>query len=125
MTTVLLTMIILARNIELNRWDKLGNWRLVYGRRKTGKTFFVKEFTQWDHYFFVRRDGMVIDENKEILSYEAFFEVFKRELDKKRIVIDEFHRLPEEFLDYLHYLGGSGELTLISSMLWSINQLFE
>ncbi|MFW6194470.1 MAG: hypothetical protein ACOC5L_03015 [Halobacteriota archaeon] len=118
-------MIMLTRNIDLSRWDKLSSWRLVYGRRKTGKTFFVKEFTEWDHYFFVRRDGMVIDEKNEILSYEAFFEIFKRELDKKSIVIDEFHRLPDEFLDYLHYLGTSGELTLISSMLWSINQLFE
>ncbi len=33
--------------------------------------------------------------------------------------------MPEDFLDYLHYLGTSGELTLISSMLWSINQFFE
>lgn len=125
MMLVLLTVIILTRNIELKRWDTLSSWRLVYGRRKTGKTFFVKEFTKWDHYFFVRRDGMVIDEKNEILAYETFFEIFKRELDKKSIVIDEFHRLPEEFLDYLHYLGNSGELTLISSMLWSINQLFE
>ncbi len=83
MIVVLLTMIILTRNIDLSKWDKLSSWRLVYGRRKTGKTFLVKKFTKWNHYFFLRRDGMVIDEKNEILSYEAFFEIFKRELDKK------------------------------------------
>ena len=67
----ILTMVILTRNIDLRRWKKLGDWKLVYGRRKTGKTFFVKNFTEWDEYFFVRRDGVVIDEDGKMNSVEA------------------------------------------------------
>ena len=118
-------MVILTRNIDLRRWKKLGDWKLVYGRRKTGKTFFVKNFTEWDEYFFVRRDGVVIDEDGKMLTYDTFFEIFKRILGKERVVVDEFHRLPPEFLDFLHYTGEKGELILISSMLWSINKLFK
>ena len=41
----------------------------------------------------------------------------------KKIVIDEFHRLPDEFLDFLHSSGVKGELILITSTLWLAKNL--
>ena len=52
---------ILIRYIDLWRWKRTGNRVLVYGRRKVGKSFFVRNFTHWDTYFHVKRDGGIIE----------------------------------------------------------------
>ncbi len=97
---------------------KVRKWKLVFGRRKTGKTFFVKNFVEWDKYYFVHR-SREITEIKE--GYKIRYEELKREIKERRdirIVIDEFHRLPEEFPDFLHSLAGKGaDLILITSSL--------
>jgi predicted AAA+ superfamily ATPase len=109
--------IVVQRKGELERIKKLGPWVFVFGRRKTGKTYFVKNFLEWDEYFFVRRDNKLLDKDENELSLEAFLEVFKREIGRKVIVIDEFHRLPESFFDFLHSIGIKGRLIAISSTL--------
>jgi len=92
---------------------------MLYGRRKTGKTFFVENFMEYDNFFFVNRDATILEKNSmEKYSWQEFFKVFKEIVGNKRIVIDEFHRLPGEFLDYLHSIGIRGELVLITSTLW-------
>ncbi len=92
---------------------------MLYGRRKTGKTFFVENFMEYDNFFFVNRDATILEKNSmEKYSWQEFFKVFKEIVGNKRIVIDEFHRLPGEFLDYLHSIGIRGELILITSTLW-------
>ena len=53
-----------------------------------------------------------------MLNFFEFFTLFKYLLGNKKIVVDEFHRLPKIFLDYLHSTGQKGELTLVSSTLW-------
>jgi len=98
---------------------------IIYGRRKTGKTFLVKNFIQYDFYFFVGRDKRIIKNGNDILNYKEFFELFK-ELVKlnKTIVIDEFHRLPSEFFDFLHFLGNEkSNLILVSSTTWLTKEL--
>ncbi len=114
---------IIQRPTEDTRFKKLGPWVYVYGRRKTGKTFFVKNFTDWDEYFFVRKDSSLFDKDEKELTYEAFFELFKRLIENKKIVIDEVHRLPESFFDYLHSIGVRGNLTVVSSTLWYSQKL--
>ena len=116
-------MVILNRNVELEKISTAGPWIYICGRRKTGKTFFVKNFLKWDEYFFVRRDGTIFDKDSKEISYETFFEVFKEIIGRKRIIIDEFHRLPEKFFDYLHFLGIKGNLIVISSTLWFSKKL--
>ncbi len=116
-------MVILRRDAELREIKKLGRWVYICGRRKTGKTFFVRNFMKHDMYFFVNRDGTVFTEDGRKISYETFFEVFRSNMGEKRIVIDEMHRLPDEFLDYLHSLGKKGNLVAISSTLWLSHKL--
>lgn len=90
---------------------------MLYGRRKTGKTFLVKNFVKSDKYFFVKRDRTII--NEKAISYETFTELLKGYInDNKTIVIDEFHRLGDDFLDFLHSVGRGGKLILLSSTLY-------
>ncbi len=116
-------MVIIKRSVELERFRNAGPWIYVCGRRKTGKTFFIKNFTQWDEYFFVRKDGAIFDKNARELSFATFFEVFKEMIGRKKIVVDEFHRLPDKFFDYLHFLGAKGNLVVVSSTLWLSKKL--
>ncbi len=108
-------MVIIKRE-ESKLIDKTNKWILLYGRRKTGKTFLVKNFVKYDEYFFVKRDRTII--NGKPLSYETFTELLKEYIkNNKTVVIDEFHRLGDGFLDFLHSLGKGGKLILISSTL--------
>lgn len=123
MTPIILLMII-ERPLLKKRLTQQNAWTLVYGRRKTGKSFLVKNFVTWDDYFFIKRNRTVLYETKT-LSYESFAELFKSKIhDKKTVVIDEFHRLPEEFFDYLHHEEKKGRLILISSTLFLAKRFF-
>ena len=41
-------MVILSRKVEMERVEACEPWIYICGRRKTGKTFFVKNFLKWD-----------------------------------------------------------------------------
>ncbi|EQD63087.1 Archaeal ATPase [mine drainage metagenome] len=110
---------IIPRPLDVERINASGPWKMVYGRRKTGKSFMIKNFTSYDRFFFVNKDSTVLDEGTlENYTWSSFFAAFKELLGNKRVVIDEFHRLPQEFLDFLHASGVKGELVLITSTLW-------
>ena len=110
-------MINITRFSDIDRWRKRGRWVLVYGRRKTGKTYFIKNFTEYDKYFFIGRSREIFIDNDRI-SYETFLrEVYRDLADNKSVVIDEFQRLPDDFQDMLHNIGVKGRLTLVSSTL--------
>jgi AAA+ ATPase superfamily predicted ATPase len=108
--------------------DKIENtskWVLVYGRRKTGKTFLVQQFTDYDDYYFVKRDQTIIaEETTETISYDTLLEILRR-AKETTIVIDEFHRLPEDFLDHLHAMSKEQKLILISSTLHFAKNLLQ
>ncbi len=109
-------MIIIKRN-ESKFIDESKKWVLIYGRRKTGKTFLIKNFVNFDEYFFVKRDRTII--NKKIITYETFVELVKEYIkNNKTIVVDEFHRLGDDFLDFLHSIGRGGKIILVSSTLY-------
>ncbi len=124
MFVIIMFMVIINRKKEMDRIKKIRDWVWICGRRKTGKTFFVKNFLDYDEYFFINRDKSVLrGENK--ISYQTFQELFKELIKTKRIVIDEFHRLPEEFFDYLHAIKTTkrGNLIAVSSTLWLSKKL--
>ena len=115
-------MIIIKRERDLLRWKDKG-WILVYGRRKTGKSFFVKNWVRYDEYFFVQRNGSIFDQNMQKITMDSLMYYLKKELGRKKIVIDEFHRLHDEFLDFLHMMGGKGDLVLVTSTHWLSRKL--
>lgn len=110
-------MVSIIRFSDIARWKLTGPWVLVYGRRKTGKTYFIRNYTEYDKYFFVSR-GRETFINDDKIGYEAFLREVSSELKRgKTIVVDEFQRLPDDFLDMLHNLGIQGRLILVSSTL--------
>lgn len=113
-------MIIIKRPRELGLINGVKKWTLVYGRRKTGKTFLVENFIEFSDYFFVNRDRTITSKKTGTqLTYETLIELLGRELgDGKTIVIDEFHRLGDPFFDFLHSLKKSGRLILLTSTLF-------
>ena len=123
MNIIIMFMIIVKRKYEIEKVKKAMPWVYICGRRKTGKTFFVKNFLEFDEYFFVRKDGTIFNKESKEISYQAFFELFKEMLGKKTVVIDEFHRLPEKFFEFLHSQGVNGNLIVISSTLWLSKKL--
>jgi len=123
-TTIILFMII-ERPMERAKVEESRKWVMVFGRRKTGKTFLVEKMVNCDEYFFVKRDRNIMsrEANGEI-SYETFIEILKRSLaDGKTVAVDEFHRLGDGFFDFLHYTEKEGKLILISSTLFLSKKL--
>ncbi len=121
----IILMMIIERS-EVEDIKEINKWLLIFGRRKTGKTFLVENFLDYDDYFFVKRDRSIISWRigREI-TYDAFISLVEREvLDGKTIVIDEFHRLDEGFFDFIHYMKKNGRLILISSTLHLSKELF-
>ena len=117
-------MRIIPRRIEVERLRSSLPWAMMYGRRKTGKTFIARRFLSFDKYFFVARDGVVLDlDTGEHYTYAEFVRLVRELLGSKSIVVDEFHRLPPLFLDVLHADGVRGELVLITSTLWLSQRL--
>lgn len=98
---------IVIPRIDVHEIKKIG-WVLLYGRRKVGKTFLVRNFVEYTHYFFAERGGPILMETEvgfRTLSYDAFktliYELLKDEGNV--VVVDEFQRLPEDFIDLLHF----------------------
>jgi uncharacterized protein len=114
---VILIMIIHRPNQE-KRLNELKKWTFVFGRRKTGKTFLVSNFLKSDESFFIKNSRAILTKDNKSISYETFLELLTRGLkEEKVIVVDEFHRLSQDFFDYLHHLEKRGRLILISSTL--------
>ena len=118
-------MMIIER-IEVDEIKKIKKWLLIYGRRKTGKTFLVENFLKFDEYLFVKRDRTIFSkkDQKEI-TYETLTSLLERGLSNgNTIVIDEFHRLGDDFLDFIQYTNKKGKLILISSTLFLSKKMF-
>jgi hypothetical protein len=116
-------MISIIRYSDIERWKNTGKWVIVYGRRKVGKSYFVRNYTKWDKYYFVGRSRNIFVNNERI-SYESFSREVLQSLERgETIVVDEIQRLPEEFLDALHNLGVKGQLVAIVSTLWLTKEI--
>lgn len=116
----------IVKRKEIGKIKPIKKWLLIFGRRKTGKTFLVENFLDYDEYFFVKRDRSIISkkDGKEI-SYDTLTGLIERSLsDGKTVVVDEFHRLGGDFLDFVHYTRKKGKLILISSTLFLSKSLF-
>src|SRR3989344_9139968 len=115
---------IIERPAETKKIREINKWILVYGRRKTGKTFIVSNFIDYDEFFFIKTDKNILTKNNKAINYEGFIEILKRALEEnKTVVVDEFHRLGNDFFDFLHFTKKQGKLILISSTLFLSKKL--
>ncbi len=74
-------------------------WFLVFGRRKTGKTFMVRRMLDHDYYFFIMKGGVAAHDG-ELLPYPVFRERLSGLMKELvTVVVDEFQRLPSGFLN--------------------------
>jgi len=105
---------IIVKRPRLEKFLRRGGRRLLYGRRKTGKTFYAR-LTLRDHYYYiVRRGGTIYDPAED---YELSLRGFLRECGSGKVVLDEFHRAPPRLMDSLQAGQCGGDLVLITSTL--------
>ena len=120
---------IIIRRSEAKSIEQHPGWILVYGRRKTGKTFMLRNFISWDIYITVSRGLNVIINRKngeiKVISLRKVPSIVENSLkNDKTIVIDEFQRLPEYFWDILSSYHPRGKLILAGSSLSIVNKVF-
>jgi len=96
-------------------------WALVYGRRKVGKTFMLRRFYSWDYFILIGRDGTIWIEGADVekfINIEDFMRFLVRTLKMgKRVVVDEFQRLPSSVLERVSTVHPSGNLILSGSSM--------
>lgn len=115
---------IMIPRFEVEIINSIPGWILIYGRRKTGKTFLIRNYVKFDKYYFVARSGKVYvleDNSLKLIPRNVFDALIRKELEEAiTIVIDEFHRLGEEFMDFLHAskVSSKARLILITSSLF-------
>jgi len=101
-------------------------WLLIYGRRKTGKTFYVREKAEYDRYLVVTRNKTLIDIDKgEEFTQREFQRILPLLIKEERIVIDEFNRLDEPIFSALQALSGKGRIILITSTMHYFRNLIK
>lgn len=111
---------------EVNEIGATRGWVILYGRRKTGKTFLLRNFLEYDAYLFIRRDGSIRSEGIDIREPRQLVEnVGKLLTVNKTVVIDEFQRLPENVLEDLTKFHPHGKLVLSGSSLRIVKKIFE
>jgi hypothetical protein len=107
----------------LRRFLLSGGRRLLYGRRKTGKTFYARRVLSDYQYFIVRRGGSFYDPFSDVeLDVDGFIRLCRV---SDRIIVDEFHRASSKFFDAIHAGACGGELVLITSTLHYYRRLVE
>ncbi len=108
---------------SLEEFLKSKGRRLLYGRRKTGKTFYARLVLGDYDYFIVRRGGLFYNPVEDLeLDVRSFTRLCRR-LDK--VIVDEFHRAPPIFFDIVQTGECSGELVFITSTLHYHKRLIE
>jgi len=100
---------------------RAGRHMLIFGRRKVGKTFIVKNFIEHDIYVLVKRGGGFFVEGfgeSGISSYDQFMAMLQDWMKN-----GEFQRLPGDFHDALQTMDMKGQLILTGSSFHLVKQL--
>ncbi len=117
---------------EANEIREDPSWLLVYGRRKTGKTFILKRSIDWNLYITVARGGYAVVEHPEddiewMSVEEALLKASGYVKMGKNIVIDEFQRVPARFWDLISIAKheDGGRIILCGSSLSIAGKVFD
>ena len=125
-----ITIIAVTMKIERHETRIAGKTRgnlIIYGRRKVGKTYLVKNHLLPDIYVLVKRGGGFYLEGASfptLDSYDQFLQLIPTWVhDGKSVAIDEFQRLPRDFLDFLQIISGDGRIILTGSSFHLIKEV--
>ena len=93
-------------------------WLMLYGRRKVGKTFLLKNMVKWDLYISVRRDLSIRVEPEREVSLNSLADLVVNHLQNgETVIVDEFQRLPLSVLEDFCRAHPKGKLILAGSSL--------
>jgi len=117
---------------RLRRLSERSSWVLVYGRRKTGKTWLLRRCWAWDVYITVSIDGAcVVEDAKGSVHVKPVGECFRSLMQLLRhgsgVVIDEFQRLPQSYWDLLASVAADADsgLAVCGSSFRLARQVFD
>lgn len=103
------------------------NWTLLYGRRKTGKTYILNRFFGSDLYVLVAREGTIWvqgDIQRKMASPDEMADVVREYLLKgKKVIIDEFQRLPSDTMEWISSVHPSGQLVISGSSMGVVKRI--
>jgi len=109
-------MSIFIRRRGLEEFLETTGRRLLYGRRKTGKTFYTRRTLSDYDYYIVRRGGIFYDpENQTEYATREFIQLCRR---TGKIIIDEFHRAPPILFDTIQAGSCPPDIVLVTSTLY-------
>ena len=108
-------MRIILRRRECPDLSRGGEWLLVYGRRKVGKTTLIRQCVKHDVYMLITRTGRALLGGDAVGLGEAFREAEAVLRRGGVVVIDEFQRLPPDYLDVVSSWPRSGVLIAAGS----------
>jgi len=98
-------------------------WILLYGRRKTGKTYLLRNLYSPDIYILVKRDlSLWSDPEMDITSISR--DVRSLLNQGKTVVIDEFQRMDEGVLEEITRAHPDGKLILSGSSFRVVEKVF-
>jgi AAA+ ATPase superfamily predicted ATPase len=104
-------------------------WTLLYGRRKTGKTYVLNRFFRSDIFVLVGREGTIWikgDIERKITSADEMADMVKDELSKgKKVVIDEFQRLPSDTMEWISTVHPTGQLIISGSSMSVVKKVLD
>lgn len=110
---------------EAEEIQKEKAWLMVYGRRKTGKTFLLKRLCQFKNYYTVKRNiDILCGEGNPKTIKEMLAEIKALLEQNKLVVLDEFQRLDESVLEEIVQLHPQGRLILSGSSLKVARKFF-
>ena len=128
------------RRVVIERWEcrllrglsRGGRWVLVYGRRKTGKTWLLRRCWDWSLYATATGDGACIVEergrNPRLVPAQECVSMVAGLLRRPGggVVVDEFQRLPRRHWELLAAAGAEAEtgLALCGSSLAVARRVF-
>ncbi|MEM2642361.1 MAG: AAA family ATPase [Thermoproteota archaeon] len=121
-------------NVIINRKEErmlknLKGWILVYGRRKTGKTFMLRRVFPRSNYFVVTRSGDIAAWNGEGFSHisvsEAVTRIGKLLKEGGTVILDEFQRFPDKYWDLIAVNHPNGRFVASGSSLGILKKVFE
>ncbi len=117
-TVTMVTGMAITRDV-LDSIKGIDIWMLVYGRRKVGKTYLIRNFMEHDQYILIKRGGGALFETGSKRSYDdneiAMDMIIDRVESGKVVVVDEFQRLPTQFIDRLQMVHPKGQVILMGS----------